>query len=132
VTRGRLQAKSLARELARYRPARIISSPTARCRQTVEPLAILIGQEVELSDSLAPDADRKALLLIGDLVRSEPTAASVVLCTHREVLVEIMPLLSREFGVKIGHRLPGAKGGTWTLQFRQPKLVSVKYRPPRL
>jgi 8-oxo-dGTP diphosphatase len=129
VARGRRQAKSLARDLARYGPTRIVSSPSVRCGQTVEPLARLCRLIVELSDALAPDAGDRATDLIRDLVRTSLETDVVVACTHREVIVSVLPGLLKEFGVKPGHRLPGGKGSTWTLDFRRSKLVGVEYRP---
>ena len=64
------------------------------------------------------------------LLSSETSDSTVVLCTHREVLVELLPRLSKEFGRKLGHRPPGAKGGTWILRFKATKLYRVDYRPP--
>jgi broad specificity phosphatase PhoE len=131
VPRGRRQAKLLSKDLARYHPAKVISSPSARCRQTMQPLAAACGLHVALSKALAPDAGDSALGLIRDLADEEPARDTIVLCTHREVLVAVMPALFDAFDIKPGHRLPGAKGGTWVLEFHGSKLVAVKYSPPR-
>jgi 8-oxo-dGTP diphosphatase len=131
VPRGRRQAKLLSKDLARYHPAKVISSPSARCRQTMQPLAIACALHVELSKALAPDAGDSALGLIRGLADGESARATIVLCTHREVLVAVMPALFDAFDIKPGHRLPGAKGGTWVLEFHVSKLVTVKYQPPR-
>jgi 8-oxo-dGTP diphosphatase len=130
VPRGRRQAKLLSKDLARYHPARVISSPSARCRQTVQPLASACALDVELSKALAPDAGESALGLIRNLADGGPAGTTIVLCTHREVLVAVMPALFDAFDIKPGHRLPGAKGGTWLLEFHGPKLGTVKYQPP--
>jgi 8-oxo-dGTP diphosphatase len=130
VQRGRRQAKLLSKDLARYQPARVISSPSARCRQTVQPLATACALDLELSKALAPDAGGSALCLIHDVTGAESNRSTIVLCTHREVIVAVMPALIDEFGIKPGHRLPGAKGGTWVLQFHRSKLATVKYQPP--
>lgn len=130
VRRGLRQAVGLPRVIGRDRPARIISSPALRCRQTVQPLADGRGLEVEVSDRLSTVAGVAAADLVVELLKSEPAGSTVVLCTHREVLVEALPALSRRFGRKLGHRPPGAKGGAWVLRFRGDKLVKVDYRPP--
>jgi hypothetical protein len=67
--------------------------------------------------------------LIRELVRSSLDTDVFVACTHREVIVRVLPLLLKEFDVKPGHRLPGGKGSTWMLEFRRSKLVGVEYRP---
>jgi hypothetical protein len=43
----------------------------------------------------------------------------------REVIVEVPPVLSVQFNVKLGYRLPGGKGGRCMVVFRRTKLVSV-------
>jgi len=96
----------------------------------VGPLADGFGLDVELSEALAPDAGASAVELMRLLAKSEPSSAAVVLCTHREVIAEALPPLSKQFSIKLGHRLPGAKGGLWVLDFRKADLVTVKYRPP--
>jgi phosphohistidine phosphatase SixA len=128
LARGRRQAELLARNLAKLRPTRIISSPALRCLQTVQPLGRRTGLDVEVLSWLAPDAGETAREGVLALARNEPSSACVVLCTHREVLVDVLPYLAEMFEVKLGHRLPGAKGGTWVLEFRKKKLVRVTYR----
>ena len=130
VPRGRRQAKLLSKDLAHYGPARVISSPSARCRQTVQPLANACSLDVELSEALAPDAGGSALGLIDGLTGAASSPSTIVLCTHREVLVVVMPALFDEFDIKRGHRLPGGKGGTWVLDYHGSKLVAVKYQAP--
>jgi hypothetical protein len=85
---------------------------------------------VELSPHLSRDAGQAAVELCRQLLSSETDDTTVVLCTHREVIVELLPQLSKEFAHKLGHRPPGAKGGAWILRFRAGKLEKVDYRPP--
>lgn len=119
----------MAARLARYRPVKVISSPSLRCTQTLEPLAR--GRlRVQRTDALAPDAGASAIDLVHKQIKTASADATVVLCTHREVLVELLPVLAKESGVSLGHRPPGAKGSYWTLVFDGEKLVSVKYSRP--
>jgi 8-oxo-(d)GTP phosphatase len=128
VPRGRRQAELLPRNLVKLRPTRILSSPALRCLQTVQPLGRRCGLDVEVLSWLAPDAALSAREEILALTRIETSSACVVACTHREVLIDPLPYLAETFDVKLGHRLPGAKGGTWILEFRKKKLVRVTYR----
>ena len=126
---GRRQAQQLVKALAHRPQPMVLSSPYVRCLQTLEPLAADRGFDTELTEALAPDAGRKAIALVEQLVRSG--VPMVVACTHREVLVEVLPELSRKFDVKLGHRLPGAKGSQWVLEFSpKKKLTSVRYQNP--
>lgn len=129
--RGRRQAEGLA-ELLGAGPTRLITSPAVRCRQTVEPVSRRCGRDVEVSASLARDAGAVAAELIRDLVSVASGHQIIVLCTHREVIAEAFPMLVEPGGVKLGHRLPGAKGGVWLLEFRAKRLKQVHYRAPRV
>lgn len=134
VGRGRRQAERLGKVLKGQAPTRVISSPALRCRETVEPLAARYGLEVELSEMLATGAGTgaggEAAALCRKLAHSEPEDSNLVLCTHREVLVEMLPSLSEEYGCKLGHQPPGAKGGAWTLRFQSGRMLKVHYTPP--
>lgn len=129
TVKGARQAKAVAARLARYHPAEIISSPSLRCRQTVEPLAARTAAQLHVRELLGVDAGIRALKLFRQIVTTRPPEATVVMCTHREVLVEVLPALAAEFGVRLGHRPPGAKGSYWVLRFRDDRLASVKYGP---
>jgi 8-oxo-dGTP diphosphatase len=130
VARGRRQADLLGQIIGGDRLKRVISSPAERCVQTVQPFAQRRNVAVELSDQLATDAGHAAVDLCRRLLSSEPADSTVVLCTHREVLVELLPHVSKELGRKVAHRPPGAKGGVWILRFGSGKLQKVEYRPP--
>ena len=127
---GARQAKALVGRLARYRPAEILSSPSLRCRQTVEPLGARTATTVQNRRLLGVDAGARAIELVHQLVTTQPPSATVVMCTHREVLVELLPALAVEFGGTLDHRPPGAKGSYWGLRFRDGRLVGAKYSRP--
>ena len=130
VARGLRQAVRLRRAIGRRPPTRIISSPALRCWQTVQPLADRNGLSVEPADALSTQAGPQAAALCRKLAASEPVGSNVVLCTHREVLEEMLPELAEEAGRKLRHRLPGAKGGAWVLRFERGRLRKVDYHPP--
>jgi 8-oxo-dGTP diphosphatase len=131
VRRGQRQARTLGPLLAARPPVRIISSPAVRCRQTVGPLASDMGVVVELSDQLSTDAPAAAVDLSRRLISSAGPNCAIVLCTHREVMVELLPELTRDFTGRLAHRPPGAKGGAWILKYRRRRLESIDYRPPK-
>jgi len=84
--RGWRQAEELVRSLASYEIERIVSSPAARCVQTVEPLARELRIEIEERDELAEGASRDESLAFVEEVRG----AGVALCTHGDVVHELL------------------------------------------
>jgi phosphohistidine phosphatase SixA len=111
---GRADALKLPDALAAYAIARIVSSTHKRCLDSVRPLAVSRGLDVESREQLAPDADiaaTKALL--------DPLPDTALVCTHREVI-------ERLFDGKIACE----KGGAWVLERRRSRLAPVVYLPP--
>ena len=80
---GRSQANRLAKWFAKEEVSGVLSSPYARCVQTVEPLAERSGRPVERVAELAEGSPfEKAIELLDDL----PDHA--VICTHGDVMLE--------------------------------------------
>ncbi|MEV4116470.1 NUDIX hydrolase [Nonomuraea sp. NPDC049695] len=112
---GRSQAANLVTALPAYRPELLISSPTARCVQTLEPYAT--GVEVEIKpepllgeESYDPDKTT-------DLVSRIAVPAAV--CSHRKVLPELVRTLSGQ-GVHL------RKGAFAVLHRAGERVVSVE------
>ena len=79
--RGRRQAERLVAQLAEREFGRILSSPYARCVQSVEPLAAARGLAVEAVDALAEGAGEAAAL---ELFRA--VDAPAVACVHGDLV----------------------------------------------
>jgi 8-oxo-dGTP diphosphatase len=122
--KGWRQAEALAERLANEPVARICSSPSVRCRQTVEPLARRLGLAVEDDDDLAEGSGGKSLL---HLVRS--ASCNTVACTHGDVLDDFLAALARE-GVEVGSNPRCAKGSTWVLDVEDGRIITAQYLPP--
>ncbi len=97
---GRAQAGYLSRSLAAHAIERIVTSPHARCVQTVRPLALKLGLALECRDALAPDGSRPSALALLDELPPDS-----LLCTHREVIERLF-----DGDVKC------AKGSAWVLE----------------
>jgi phosphohistidine phosphatase SixA len=110
---GRADARELPEALAGHRIERVLSSPHARCVETVDALALRRNLKVEVHDSLLPDAPLEDVLV---LLAELPDAALV--CTHREVV-----------GRLFGGELTCEKGATWLLERRDGALEPVAYLP---
>ena len=121
---GRQEAHGLLTQLRDHPISRILSSPTVRCLQTVEPLAQRRGLRVESAEVLGMDADPAdliALLLV-------PAATEAVLCSHGELIgAALIRLVGERFE---GDSLSWPKGSTWVLEVTEGRIEDVRYMPP--
>jgi 8-oxo-(d)GTP phosphatase len=111
---GRADTRELLVSLAPYAIERVVTSPHVRCVETVEPIARQRGLDVECREALAPDGSRVDLL---NLLEELPDSALV--CTHREIF-------ERLFDGEIRCE----KGGVWTVEVRDGRVVPLEYLPP--
>jgi len=111
---GRLVARQLVWALADREIARIVSSPLARCIESVVPIAEARGLVVESRWELEPDVSLDDLMI---LLVDLPDASLV--CTHREV-----------FEMLLGRDVTCEKGGAWVLEWSGQQLVPTLYREP--
>jgi broad specificity phosphatase PhoE len=121
---GRQEAHGLLTQLRDHPISRILSSPTVRCLQTVEPLAQRRGLRVESAEVLGVDADPAdlvALLLV-------PAATEAVLCSHGELIgAALIRLVGERFE---GDSLSWPKGSSWVLEVTEGRIEEVRYLPP--
>jgi 8-oxo-dGTP diphosphatase len=122
---GRRQAKALVGVIAAVPVTRVLSSPSARCCATVEPLARDRGLVVELEDQLAEDADPNAVLaLLKDLAGQDAVA-----CTHGELIESVLEQLVLG-GLQVAGDLRWEKGSIWTLDVVDAVFARGQYIPP--
>jgi len=125
-SRGRKQAQGLVPVLSEFKPHRVFSSPYLRCVETVGPLAEAIGVEVEAVESLAEGDGAAAVELVRSLARQD-----VLLCTHGDIIPEILAALANGDGLDLGRNPRQEKGSVWVLEARKGRFVKAKYlRPP--
>jgi 8-oxo-dGTP diphosphatase len=111
---GRVVARQLVWSLADRELTRIVSSPLARCVESVVPIAESRGLVVETRWELEPDVPLDDLrTLLADI----PDTALV--CTHREVFEKLL-----------GHDADYEKGSAWVLERKDGELVPSLYLPP--
>lgn len=116
--RGIQQAEALPGLFADYAVDRILSSPSVRCVETMQPLAARLGLPVEELPQLAEGAGAVAATLLRDL------PGVVVVCSHGDVLPELLAVLSP---AAVGDdEVPCAKGSTWILDGSK----APRYVPP--
>lgn len=111
---GRAVSRRLPGALEGYTVDRIVTSPHARCVETVRPIARARGLEVEYREELAPDASRRAVLAL--LAELPPTA---LVCTHREVIERL-----------VSGQVSCEMGGTWLVERRGRGWAPAAYLQP--
>ncbi len=122
---GQAEAAGLLVRLEDYPVGRILSSPTVRCQQTVQPLALdrLLG--IEALPALGVAADLVVVLaLLGDL-----QAQDAVVCTHGEVIGQVLVRLVAD-GLVVDQPLVWPKGSTWLLDSADGRFAIGRYLPP--
>jgi 8-oxo-dGTP diphosphatase len=110
TTLGHEQALRLVGELAACPVSRIVTSPTTRCRQTVEPLAAARGLPVEDAPALAVGTSLEELRRLA----AEPGMDHAVWCTHGEVLRGLLDWLVPPGDGR--DRLRAEKASVWLLE----------------
>jgi 8-oxo-dGTP diphosphatase len=114
-TKGRKQAKRLAKTLSELGATRLVSSPLARCVQTFEPAAKRLDVPLEERDELAEGATRQQVLALLEELQDAVPALS----THGDVIAEL-----------IGWDQPCKKGSIWVLAVESGEIRLETYLPP--
>ncbi|MFI6455390.1 NUDIX domain-containing protein [Streptosporangium amethystogenes] len=116
---GLRQAEVLARVLGAFRPAELVSSPSRRCVQTLEPYAERAGLPVRLEPVLSETHYdfQASLLLVKEALASN---RATVFCGHGKILPELIS----EVGGRSGDARP-AKGAFTVLHHNGGRVVAV-------
>jgi len=123
--KGRRQADGLVDMLKPFGPTRILSSPSARCIQTVEPLAEALGLEVEVRSELAEGAPvDDAIALLRHMART--TAA---FSAHGDIVPAVLDALAEKDGLELPENYDCAKGSVWVIEEEDGRVTSARYLP---
>jgi 8-oxo-dGTP diphosphatase len=126
---GIRQAEALVEVLGGRGVRRLLSSPTRRCIDTLEPLAGRLRLTVERSPRLAATGSTwEITTLVGD-----SDSAGAVLCTHGETMRPLLDHLRSSGAVLRGSESDEAlltKGTAWELDVRDGAVVSLVHRAP--
>jgi broad specificity phosphatase PhoE len=126
--KGHRQARGLVAALPSAPPLRrVLSSPSLRCVQTVEPLARAHRLDVEEDDRLLEGADPRDTLSLVEHELRHPGA--VAACSHGDVIPGVLALL-RSDGVPVEGALTWPKGSTWVLDGDGGRVLRARYLPP--
>ena len=121
---GQHQAESLVALLAGIAIERLLSSPYARCVQTLEPLAAARGIRIEPSPVMAEGAGGAGAVEL--LSRGE----AIVACSHGDVIEEALDLLVAAGVALEGRSGETPKGATWVLDVHHGTIVKGSLLPP--
>lgn len=122
--RGLAQAASLVGSFAQDDITVVWSSPTVRCRQTVEPLAVQRAVSVQDHWLLAKEAPVDVLL---DWLLAN-SSAPWVLCTHGEVFRALLDA-ALTLGMVTGPVLATEKGAAWRVRPHKHGTTHLEYLP---
>lgn len=123
--RGARQAEALAELLGERRVGRLLASPYARCRQTLEPLGDRLRLVVEVDDRLAEGAGARAALELA----AEVASARAVVCSHGDVIPDLLEALQAS-GARFDDELRWPKASTWELHCDGERFTKGRFLPP--
>jgi 8-oxo-dGTP diphosphatase len=128
---GTKQADALIWLLTRFDIRKIASAPVLRCLQTVEPLSVAVGLQIQEEPLLAEDvyhgAIREAVALVAN---AGADGTGVVLCSQGGVIPDILQHLAKDAAEPVPKSLPSKKGSVWALTMAGDRLHSAEYFPP--
>jgi broad specificity phosphatase PhoE len=122
---GQAEAAGLVIRLEDYPIERILTSPTLRCHQTMEPLARDRRLRIEPEVTLGVDADLGRVLAW----LADPRLQDTVVCTHGEVIGQVLTRLVAD-GLAVDQPLEWPKGSTWLLDGASGRLTHARYLQP--
>lgn len=118
---GHLRAEELARLLSDCGVARVMASPATRCVQTVEPLAQVLGLEIEEQPDLWEGSSIPHVIALLE----QQEASAVAVCTHGDIIPQVVESLA-ELGVPTTGR-GCEKGSVWVLDHEDGNWTSARY-----
>jgi 8-oxo-(d)GTP phosphatase len=129
--KGRRQAARIADELAGAGITRLVSSPAARCVQTLEPLGERLGLTIDADGRLLEGATGSdALGLADELCTAKDKGKAVAVCSHGDVIPELLRELRHHGGTRIDDPFLWPKASTWIVTWDGRRWASASYSPP--
>lgn len=130
--KGRAQAKSLVPQLMAFGATDLYAADRTRCVQTIEPLALKMGQPITVETSLTeeayaenPEAAHKRVLEIAAL------GGTPAICSQGKVIPYLIDWWCSRDGVK-PDKSRNRKGSTWVLSLHEGQLIAADHMPSPL
>ena len=128
---GSNQSLMIAKYFSDINKSSIFCSTAVRCQQTIWPTADLFGIQIELSNSLSEGSTSQTSDLIEKLATTEDSDAYPILCSHGDVISELIRSLTLK-GMNIPKRKGFGKASIWELIFLSGKIESGFYHESHL
>lgn len=122
---GVRQAKRIHLAMEPRPVTRIISSHYKRCVDTVRPLAMAEGIDLEKEKALGAKGDPDTVVAMFRRLERE----SAVVCTHGEIIGDVIGKLAAD-GVPLDGPAEWRKGSIWVLETRKGKVRGGRYIEP--
>jgi len=123
--RGQRQADGLGQQLAGEGITRLLASPSLRCQQTLAPLGLHLGVEVEVDERLGEGQGADGALAMA----GEVSGTDAALCSHGDVIPDLLDALMAQ-GCRLKDELRWQKASTWVLSWDGDRLVKGRYLSP--
>lgn len=123
---GLRQALRLAARLSDEDITVVLTSPAARCVETIEPLASSLGLDIVIDDRLMEGTDIDASWAIVEALALDGETA--VLCSHGDVIPELIRR-AKGRGMEVPGKAGCSKGSLWSLEWDGERFVSGTYDP---
>jgi 8-oxo-dGTP diphosphatase len=127
TTKGQRQSAAIADTLAATGAGRLVSSPTRRCVQTLEPLAERLGLAIDEDRRLAEGASGAEALALADERRGEHEAA--VVCSHGDVIPDMLRVL-KATTTRFSDPFVWPKASIWVVTWDRGRWSRARYIPP--
>ena len=123
---GSNQSLMIAKYFSDTEISSIFSSAAVRCQQTIWPTAHQFGIQIELSNSLSEGSTSQTSDLVEKLAQGEISDASPILCSHGDVISELIRSLTLK-GMSTPKRKGFAKASVGELSFSNGTIESGLY-----
>jgi phosphohistidine phosphatase SixA len=123
--KGGRQADALRKRLDDETVGCVVSSPSVRCVQTLEPIARRLGTDIDTRKEFQEGADADdALTLMMELAPRDP-----VVCSHGDLIPKMIRRLIGA-GMKTKDANISQKGSLWVIEVDKGRPIKAKYYPP--
>lgn len=124
--RGQEQARNISERLGDTPITAVISSPAPRCVQTVVPLAMAHGLEVDTHLALVEGNHIDAAWDLLEQVAG--SGGNTVLCSHGDIIPELIDKARRR-GMTVPAKYGCSKGSVWSLHWDGERFTQGEYSP---